>query len=107
MKFSTSNLFNKGLQLVANYTWSHSIDNLSSTFSDGYSSFYGLGYLNAYNPSLDKGNSDYDISNRFVVSGVWDLPWMKNSSNAFARQTLGGWRCHRYYGALRLSVLNL
>ena len=91
VKFSTSNLFNKGLQLVANYTWSHSIDNLSSTFSDGYSSFYGLGYLNAYNPSLDKGSSDYDVRNRFVVSGVWDLPWMKNSSNAFARAALGGW----------------
>ncbi len=91
VKFSTSNLFNKGLQLVANYTWSHSIDNLSSTFSDGYSSFYGLGYLNAFNPSLDKGSSDYDVRNRFVVSGVWDLPWMKNSSNAFARQALGGW----------------
>ena len=44
VKFSTSNLFNKGLQLVANYTWSHSIDNLSSTFSDGYSSAYGLGF---------------------------------------------------------------
>ncbi len=91
VKFSTSNLFNKGLQLVANYTWSHAIDNLSSTFSDGYSSFYGLGYLNAFNPSLDKGSSDYDVRNRFVVSGVWDLPWMKNSSNAFARQALGGW----------------
>ena len=76
---------------MANYTWSHSIDNLSSTFSDGYSSFYGLGYLDAYNPGLDKGNADYNTTNRLVVSGVWDLPWMKNSSNAFARQALGGW----------------
>jgi outer membrane receptor protein involved in Fe transport len=91
VKFSTSNLFNTGLQLLANYTWSHSIDNLSDTFSGGYSSFYGLGYLNAFDPGLDKGNSDYDTRHRFVVSGVWDLPWMKNSSNAFARQALGGW----------------
>jgi outer membrane receptor protein involved in Fe transport len=91
VKFSTSNLFNKGLQLVANYTWSHSIDNLSSTFSDGYSSFYGLGYLDAYDPGLNKGSSDYDTRQRLVISGVWDLPWMKNSSNAFARQALGGW----------------
>jgi outer membrane receptor protein involved in Fe transport len=91
VKFSTSNLFNKGLQLVANYTWSHSIDNLSSTFSDGYSGFYGLGYLDAYDPSLNKGSSDYDTRQRLVISGVWDLPWMKDSSNAFARQALGGW----------------
>ncbi len=91
VKFSSNNLFNKGLQLVANYTWSHSIDNLSDTFSGGYSSLYGLGYINAYAPGLDKGNSDFDTRHRFVVSGVWDLPWMKNSSNAFARQALGGW----------------
>ena len=48
-------------------------------------------FLNAYNPSLDKGNADYNTTNRLVISGVWDLPWMKNSSNAFARQALGGW----------------
>ena len=91
VKFSTNNFMNKGLQLVANYTWSHAIDNLSSTFSDGYSSFYGLGYLNPYAPNLDKGNSDYDTRQRLVISGVWDLPWMKNASNAVARQVLGGW----------------
>ncbi len=91
VKFSTSNFLNKGLQLTANYTWSHSIDNLSSSFSDGYSSNYGLGFLNAYAPNLDKGNADYNTTNRLVISGVWDLPWMKNSSNAFARQALGGW----------------
>ncbi len=30
VKFQTNNLFNKGLYLNANYTWSHAIDNLSS-----------------------------------------------------------------------------
>ena len=39
-----NNLFNKGLYLIANYTWSHAIDNLSSTFSDGTAGVYGLGY---------------------------------------------------------------
>ena len=92
IKFSTTNFMNKGLQLVANYTWSHSIDNLSSTFTDGYNGNYTLGYTNAFNPQFDKGNSDYDVRQRFVVSAVWDLPWMKNASNAFARQALGGWQ---------------
>ena len=92
IKFSSSNFMNKGLQLVANYTWSHSIDNLSSTFTDGYNGNYFLGYSNAFNPQFDKGSSDYNVPQRFVVSGVWDLPWMKNSSNAFARQALGGWQ---------------
>jgi outer membrane receptor protein involved in Fe transport len=91
VKFSTNNLFNKGLQLTANYTWSHSLDNLSSTFSDGYSSYYGLGYLNAYNPKLDYGSSDFNTPQRLVIAGTWELPWMKNSSNAVARQLVGGW----------------
>ena len=91
VKFQTNNLFNKGLYLNANYTWSHAIDNLSSAFSDGYSSGYGLGYLDPYNANLDKGNADYDIRNRFVLSGTWNLPWGNSSSNAVERQVLGGW----------------
>ena len=90
-KLSSSNLWNKGLMLNVNYTWSHSTDNLSSTFSDGYWGNYWLGYTDYFNPSLDYGNSDYNVAQRFVVSAVWDLPWMKNSSNAFARAALGGW----------------
>ena len=91
VKFQTNNLFNKGLYLTANYTWSHAIDNLSSAFSDGYSGFYGLGYLDPYNANLDKGNADYDIRNRFVLSGTWNIPWGSNMSSGWERQVFGGW----------------
>jgi hypothetical protein len=91
VKFQSNNLFNKGLYLNVNYTWSHAIDNLSSAFSDGTTGFYGLGYLDPYNANLDKGNADYDIRNRFVLSGTWNLPWGNSSSNAVERQVVGGW----------------
>jgi Carboxypeptidase regulatory-like domain/TonB dependent receptor len=91
VKFQSNNLFNKGLYLNMNYTWSHAIDNLSSTFSDGTAAGYGLGYLDPYNANLDKGNADYDIRNRFVLSGTWNIPWGNSSSNAVERQVLGGW----------------
>ena len=91
VKFQSNNLFNKGLYVNANYTWSHAIDNLSSAFSDGYSGFYGLGYLDPYNANLDKGNADYDIRNRFVFSGTWNIPWGANMSQGWERQVLGGW----------------
>lgn len=94
VKYSTTNLFNRGLNLNANYTWSHSLDNLSSTFSEiygGISGDYYLGYLDAFNPRLDYGNSDFDVRHRFVLSGTWDIPWMKNAGNGFAREALGGW----------------
>ncbi len=94
-QIKTNNLWNKGVGLNANYTWSHSLDNLSSTFTDSNSGtgsgVYYLGYLDAFNPKLNYGNSDYDIRHRFVLSGSWEIPWMKNASSAVARHVLGGW----------------
>jgi hypothetical protein len=81
-------------RLTANYTWAHSLDNLSSTFSEiygGQSGVYYLGYLDGFNPKLDYGNSDYDIRQRFVLSGTWELPWLKHASNSIVRGALGGW----------------
>jgi hypothetical protein len=95
VKYQVTNLLRKGLGITANYTFSHSLDNLSSTFSDGngqsQSGFYQLGYLDAFNPRLNYGNSDFDIRHRFIFSLSWEIPWMKSSSNAFARTVLGGW----------------
>lgn len=92
IKLVGNNLFNKGLYLNAAYTWSHSTDNLSSTFTDGYASNYMLGYTNGFFPQLDKGNSDFDTRNRFVLSGTWTLPWGNNFTNQAAKTILGGWQ---------------
>jgi hypothetical protein len=94
VKFQTQNLHNTGLSLVANYTWSHSLDDESSTFSDslqGGSGYLGsLGYTDPFNPKLDWGNSDYDVRHRFVVSPIWETPWYK-SGHSFQAEALGGW----------------
>jgi hypothetical protein len=50
-----------------------------------------IGHLDGFNPKLNFGNSDYDIRHRFVLSGTWEIPWMKTSNNAIARAVLGGW----------------
>ena len=92
VKFSGNNIFNLGIMLTANYTWSHSIDDLSSTFTDGYAANYMLGYTNGFTPTLDKGNSDFDTRQRFVLSGVWNIPWGGKSNNAVERNVLGGWQ---------------
>ncbi len=94
-RLTATNLWSKGLNVNMNYTWSHSTDNLSSTFSDGggqnYSGAYQLGYLDAFNPKLNFGNSDFDIRHRFVTSASWELPWLKTSSNKLLRAVVGGW----------------
>lgn len=81
----------KGVQANATYTWSHSIDTLSSTFSDEVQN-NGLGYLDPFDVAIDKGSSDYDARHRISLSLVYDLPFAKSSSSAIAKQVIGGWQ---------------
>jgi len=92
VKFQTQNLHNTGLTLIANYTWSHSLDNLSSTFSEDSDGFYlgSTGYTDYTQPGLDWGSSDFNVGNRIVVSPIWETPWFK-SGNLLGREALGGW----------------
>ena len=90
----SQNLWRSGLSLIANYTISHSIDDLSSTFSDNLQGASGgignLGYLDPRDPGLDRGNSDFDIRHRFVVAPIYQTPWLGKSSG-WQRQLLGGY----------------
>ena len=93
VKFQAQNLRNTGLSLVANYTWAHSLDDLSSTASTDSleGSFLGsYGYTNFLDPMLDWGNSDFDVRHRFVVSPIWETPWFK-TGKPLTREALGGW----------------
>lgn len=90
-RVTSSNLLNQGVNLTANYTWSHTQDYLSATFggSDEVSG-QALGTLNPYFPRLDKGDSDFDVRNRFALSAVWDLPYAKDT-HGMNKQVLDGW----------------
>jgi hypothetical protein len=94
LKFQTQDLHHTGLSLITNYTWSHSMDDLSSTFgsdSQGGSGFIGsLGYTDLLNPGLDWGSSDFNVGNRIVVSPIWETPWMKGEKGLVGRAA-GGW----------------
>jgi outer membrane receptor protein involved in Fe transport len=85
----TQNFLHSGVQLRANWTWSHSLDNISDTFS-GFSNDYNLGLLDPHNPALDYGNSDFDVRHRIALSGIWDVPVAK-SMKGVGSQILGGW----------------
>lgn len=78
-----------GLQFSAKYTWSHAIDNLSSTFSESSNNF-NLGVLDPYNPDLDKGDADFDVRQRFVTNGIWQIPVGKDT-DGWAKHVIGGW----------------
>ena len=94
IKYQAQNLHQSGLSIIGNYTWSHSLDDLSSTFADssqGGSGYIGnLGYLDPTNPMLDWGSSDYDVTNRIVLSPIWQTPWFKHGPGIMT-ETAGGW----------------
>jgi hypothetical protein len=60
-----------GLQFNASYTFSKSLD---------YTSQNGQGVViqNSFNPAGDKGLSDFDARNRFVMNFIYDLPFKGN-----------------------------
>ena len=62
---------NKSIEFSANYTWAHAIDynQNESTFSDTNDLF------DPFNLQLEKGNSIYDVPNRFVFNAVAQTPW--------------------------------
>jgi hypothetical protein len=71
------------LDLQANYTWSHEIDDMLNVFSPGFES--------PYTPAYDRGSGDWDVRHNFTGSALYSLPDLKGSS-AFVRTALGGWQ---------------
>ena len=70
------------LNLEANYTWSHEIDDMVNVFG---------GFSNPFDPNADRGNGDWDIRHNVSGSVVYNLPDLKGE-NAFMRGVLGGWQ---------------
>jgi outer membrane receptor protein involved in Fe transport len=56
----------KGLNVDANYTWSHELD-------DGVNILTGA-YQNSHNPKGDYANGDIDVRNNFTLGAVYDVP---------------------------------
>jgi hypothetical protein len=68
----------RGLQFNASYTWSKSIDYNSQ-------SSQGVTLQDSYNLRGDRGLSDFDARHRFVVNGLYELPFHGN-------QLVSGWQ---------------
>lgn len=78
MVVQVSHRMSHNIQFNANYTWSHAIDfgQNQSTFSDTNDLLLPASIPNAI--AAEKGNSIYDIPNRFVVNAVVDSPWKRS-----------------------------
>lgn len=70
----------RGLQFSTSYTWSKAFD------YNSLSSAESIPLQNAYNPRGDYGLSEFDVRNRIVFSGFYELPFKREN------RLIGGWQ---------------
>jgi hypothetical protein len=75
----------RGLQALASYSFSHSID-IASTDSSANSVNTPAAIAN---PNVDRGNSDFDIRQSFTAGVTYDLP--SPGLQGAVRSVFGGW----------------
>ncbi len=90
LQASVTKRFSHGLQFLASYTWSHSLDDYSGdpTGTSDVTVVPGNqapGFLHNY------ASSDFDRRNRFVFSGIYDLPKFYKGVSEFGKQAVNGW----------------
>jgi hypothetical protein len=73
-----------GLQALASYSWSHSIDTASAGSLGS-----GSNALSALDSNINRGDSDFDVRNAFSTGLTYDVPAPKG--NALITAILGGW----------------
>jgi hypothetical protein len=94
MQLTGERRFRSGMTILANYTWSKSIDDLPATQAISGPAVGLSSPIPFYLPGrhqYDRGPSDYDHRHRFVLSYVYQLPKLANKS-AFVRTAAGGWQ---------------
>lgn len=73
----------RGLQAMASYTWSKSLDNASDESLLNFSA-----PARSLDPDTDRGRSTFDIRHAFTASATYEVP--SPQSNRVARAILGG-----------------
>jgi carboxypeptidase family protein len=90
--------FSHGLHFDFNYTWAHSIDNVSFfANSSGDTGIGGIGLIcDAIRPRECRATSDFDVKHYITGDAFYELPFGKNkmflgSVPAWANEVIGGW----------------
>jgi len=93
LQLSVQKRFSKGLTILANYTWSKSIDDwpygqdITTVVSGGNSP---IPWYMPGRHQFDRGPADFDRTQRFVASFVYNLPAL-GGAPAAVRYLVGGW----------------
>jgi hypothetical protein len=87
-----------GLQFDVNYTWSHSLDNISAAANNAFGSGPGAGGImcDSLHISVCYANSDFDVQQNVSGDWVFELPVGRGKAIAgtvprWANEVVGGW----------------
>lgn len=80
----------RGLQLIASYTFSHSIDSAST---DAFATYLNTPASLA-TPDIDRGNSDFDVRHSFTAGVTYNLPYPRLGK--LVRAWLSGWSVNAF-----------
>jgi hypothetical protein len=89
LQTSLTKRFSSGLQFLASYTFSHSIDDYSGDPSGTSDVTVVPGNQVVLN---NRGNSDFDRRQRLVFSGTYDLPNSYRGGLKLVKQAVNGWK---------------
>ncbi len=82
--------FSKGLAYGISYTWSHNFADFVDNLTGGSTPAY------AYNYSLERSNSPFDVTHRFVAYATYMLPIGRGglilNDGGVASRLIGGWQ---------------
>jgi hypothetical protein len=93
LQMSLEKRFTRSLTILANYTFSKSLDNATlnkNVPSIGVNNYGVLPWYFHDSLSLDRGPSDFDYRHNFVASYIWQ-PQVPKGANPWVRHLLGNW----------------
>jgi hypothetical protein len=90
----------RGLQILASYSWSHSIDTASAgSLGSGSNAFAGS------SAAGNRGPSDFDVRHAATAGITYALPSLKG--NAFSKAILGGWSVENIFQAQSATPVDI
>ena len=80
MQVSVRRRVSKGVNIDANYTYAHEIDDAVNILTGAYQ--------NSHNPKGDYGSGDIDVRHNFTLGAVWDIP----APGSLPKRLAEGWQ---------------
>src|SRR5262249_24277239 len=103
MLISISRLPSRGINLNANYTWSHCLGDYEARSNNGYGASVDQTYQDPKDRRKDRGNCEIDQRHNFNLTGVVETPKFSNHILSL----LGtGWRFSGLYRASSYGIIN-